>query len=296
MGNQSCAISSVESGSVRIKAKRVAAGSRSPGCSRTLRSDSSMTSLHAADAELLRRFTESLSTRFSDLSGASAMLGVSGGSCIGAGAFEQALRSNLGYSSSTTIMRILNLLDAHNTGVISEFEIAQLFTAPVLVRSLERQLKGKVSSPFVAFNHFRPTGDGFIGLTDFKDVLEQFLGYSDATLMETLFNTMDLDGDGNISFSEFVIFWNCGYPAPYGFYEPPSNREVVQSTVRSWPPSCSRGSGDLPAVPRENGASTRASMSCRSMASFRRSSSGCSDCGVGARSGVDRLWGLAAPQ
>lgn len=287
----------------------------------------------AANAETLRSFTESLSSRFPDLRKASEKLGVSGGSCVDASAFEQSLRMNFGYSSSAAIARIFKLLVVHHTGVISEFEIAQLFTAPALLRSLERQLKGKISSPFVAFRRFRPTGEGSIDVTDFKDVLEQLLGYSDATLMETLFDGMDLDGDGYISFSEFVIFWNGGYPAPYGFYEPlsnreatqstmefnlpplpPSNREITQSTL--WIPgpgsqvsrdssadsgwsdsrSCSPNRIDWGGSSPQSDASTRASTSCRSQTCLQRSDSAGSDRRSGARRSVDRRRAWAGPK
>lgn len=246
MGNQSCCVATSQPG-VRISATGVEASERTSAAVPKKKAAAANAKLQSAepvttnslafDAETLRCFTERISTRFPNLHGLSEAMGATGGARLDPVAFEKALRANLKYTDSAEIDRIFKLLDISNKGSISEFELAKLFTGPELLRGLERQLKGKISTTFVAFNRFRPSGQGEISPNNFRDVLTDLLGYKDVALMNTLFSIIDVDGKGGISEQEFNSFWNRGYPTPPGFYQMHSSRDSKTSSSRTRGPS-----------------------------------------------------------
>lgn len=267
MGNQSCCVATSKP-SFRITATGVEASERTSAVAPKKKAAAAnakpqsaepvTTNSLAADAEVLRCFTERISARFPGLQGASEAMGATGGACLDAVAFEKTLRANLKYADSAEIERIFKLLDVSSVGSISEFELAKLFTGPELLRGLERQLKGKMSTTFVAFNRFRPSSQGEISPNNFQDVLTELLGYKDVALITTLFSIIDVNGKGGISEQEFKNFWNRGYPSPPGFYQLHSSRDPKLSTSRTRGPSPSTGrrqsatSGESPAKRAES--------------------------------------------
>jgi len=191
-------------------------------------SDPNQASVLAEDAEAIRKFTERVSSVFPSLKEAASCLGVAGGERLDVSAFVEVLERKLHYQSEDAL-RIYHLIDERKAGSVSEFEIAQLFTGPKLLRTLERQLKGKVATLFVAFSRIQGGGTGDVSRLQFRRFLVEALGYTSNALIDNLFAFIDADGDEAISFEEFRTFWNGGYGTPQGWFVSPMSPKGVAS-------------------------------------------------------------------
>ena len=103
--------------------------------------------------------------------------------------------------SESDIKDQIDSVDTTGSGEVSFQEFVYLL---LKVESLNEHEEDEVRK---AFKIFDKNGNGLISLDEFKLIHDNLGNKFMEVLVEEIFNEIDLDGDGQINYKEFEIFW-----------------------------------------------------------------------------------------
>jgi len=169
-------------------------------------SKSEFVALCAGHDEHVATFKERLLAEFRTVNSAFHKLGSSFDTFIDYSEFEQFCTNNLGYTDMQVVKHIFEAIDDDHNAVISKAEFKALFDASGefgLVAEFKETIKAKFKSTMEAFEKLGGNDDGVIDRGEFRDFLDDLLGYTKGKQVDQLFDLIDDNHDGYISKNEF---------------------------------------------------------------------------------------------